>query len=57
MENSLLKKHRSVSGIEVALIAVSALIVGVLLTAVFTAYQNLNDVSVVEVSAQNSVIN
>ena len=53
MENSLLRNHKSISGIEVILIVVSALIVGVLLTAVFAAYENLTDVSVVELSQEN----
>jgi hypothetical protein len=53
MENSLLRTHKSISGIEGVLMTVSALIVGVLLTAVFAAYEKLSDVSAVELSQEN----
>lgn len=55
MENTLLKKHKSFSGIEIILIAVSALIVGVLLTAVFAAYKNLTDTTVVEIQQEDAL--
>jgi|GEM_PF-4842386 Tfp pilus assembly protein PilE len=56
MENSLLKKRKSFSSIEITLMIVSALIVGVLLTAVFAAYESLTEATATEFSVESSLI-